>query len=466
MPFHFRATHRAAAASVVITVSLGGCVLAPRGFDAERAQVAAAGEPYAVERPARMPPGLPPDADWRDLLRHAFLTNGDLEAAYFEWRAAVERVGIAAAYPNTNTFLTFSYLFSGGQASAWDRTTLNLGFDPMQNLSFPLKTMASGRVAFAEAQAAGRRFAAAKFALQERVLTAYADLALRAERVRVQREQLDLATLAAASAVSRANAGGSQQDVLAAEMARENAANTLRTLDADLRQATATLNAFVGRAPDALLVPPAAMPPPRDLPADDARLLAVATANNPELAALVHDVAGRDDALTLARLQYVPDVNPFAAVTGNFAQVAGAGVSIPATLPRIWSAIAEARANLRRAQARAAQARLDRGARFVATLVALRDAERQAAFFGADLTPLSVQLAAAAEQRYATGAAALTDLIDAQRAVLDVRLALAEAQTAREQRLAELEALAGVDVETLADAAALAAAPMEVGHVE
>lgn len=445
------ATGRACAVGVAVILTASGCVLAPRDMDAERARVAVAGEAYESARAARVMTELAADADWRALLRHAFLANGDLEAAYLEWRAAVERVGIAAAYPNTNTFLTFSYLFSGGNASAWDRTTLNLGFDPMQNLSFPLKTVAAGRVAFAEAQAAGKRFAAAKFALQEQVLTAYAEFALLAERVRLQSRQLDLATLAAASAVSRATAGGAQQDVLAAQIARANASNELRAIEAELHQAAASLNALLGRDPAAPLAPPAALPAPRDLPAGDARLLAVATTNNPELAALAHEVVGRDDALTLAKLQYVPDVNPFAAVTGNAAQMAGAGISVPATLPRIWSAIAEARANLQRAEALATQTRLDRGARFVATLVALRDAERQAAFFTDRLLPLSAQLAMAAEARYTTGAAPLTDVIDAQRTAIDVELALAEARTAREQRLATLEALAGVDAETLAD---------------
>ena len=41
------------------------------------------------------------------------------------------------------------------------------------------------------------------------------------------------------------------------------------------------------------------------------------------------------------------------------------------------------------------------------------------------------------------------DLIEAQRTLLDVRLTIAESKAAREKSLADLEALAGVDVETL-----------------
>jgi len=61
-------------------------------------------------------------------------------------------------------------MFSGGQMKAWDRTTTNVGFDPMQNVSFPTKTARAGRQALENARAAGQRFAARKFALQKQVL--------------------------------------------------------------------------------------------------------------------------------------------------------------------------------------------------------------------------------------------------------------------------------------------------------
>ena len=62
----------------------GGCVLAPHGTRDERAQLAAAGAPFVAPVEERIVPPLPDDPDWRDLLRHAFLVNGELEAAYFD----------------------------------------------------------------------------------------------------------------------------------------------------------------------------------------------------------------------------------------------------------------------------------------------------------------------------------------------------------------------------------------------
>jgi cobalt-zinc-cadmium efflux system outer membrane protein len=104
---------------------------------------------------------------------------------------------------------------------------------------------------------------------------------------------------------------------------------------------------------------------------------------------------------------------------------------------------------LRASQAILRQTRSDRAASFVAALYTLRNSERQAAVFRETILPRAQQALAASRQAYATGTGSFTDLIDIQRTLLEVRLMVAEAHVEREKRLAELEALAGVDIETL-----------------
>ena len=53
-------------------------------------------------------------------------------------------------------------------------------------------------------------------------------------------------------------------------------------------------------------------------------------------------------------------------------------------------------------------------------------------------------------ESYSTGRATLLEALDAQRTLLDVRRAIAEARIERERRLAELEQLGAFDVEALA----------------
>ena len=434
--------------SIVITaLLLEGCSLATREAADERRRMEAAGTVY--ESPEAKPSAdLPPAPGWRDVLRHAFLHNGELEAAYFAWRAAVERIDVAAGYPNTNVSVGFEYLFSGGNLTGWDRTSLSVGFDPMQNLSFPTKVYTAGLVATEDARAAGERFAAAKFALQRKVLSAWLDYALLAERIRVQREQITLLTVGAESAAARVRGGRPQDELLMADVEHGHGEHMLLDLEAALPAARARLNALIGRSADAALDPPA-LPAPRPLP-DDAALLAAGTQANPELAALARDAAGRAAALDFARQQYFPDINPFAGLTGSMEQVAGAAITLATTIPQIRAGIREARANLRGSEALARQGGLDRDAAFVAALLALRSTERQLALLRDHVEPSAIQAASAAERAYAAGAGDFAAWLPAREALLDLRLTVAETRIAREHQVAEIEMLAGVDAERLA----------------
>lgn len=92
-------------AFIVGTLSLAGtpgCSLTPTGTKEEQSRLEEAGGPYEPPIEARMLPELPAAPTWRDVLHRAFLVNGDLEAAYFEWKAAVQRIEMASAYPNSN----------------------------------------------------------------------------------------------------------------------------------------------------------------------------------------------------------------------------------------------------------------------------------------------------------------------------------------------------------------------------
>jgi outer membrane protein TolC len=445
-----RTSIRTRAVVGVALLALSGCSLAPREAAEEEQRMLAAGAPYEAAPAERLLPDLPPEPQWQDLLRHAFLANGELEAAYFAWRAAIERIDIAAGYPNTNVSVGFEYLFSGGNLTGWDRTALSVGFDPMQNLSFPTKVLAAGRVATEEAQAAGSRFAAAKFAVQRQVLDAYLDYALAAEMLRIQQDDQTLRGLAADTAAARVSGGRPQQDLLDAEVERQHGEHLLLDVEAALPQLRARLNALIGRHTDAPLPPPPALPAARPLPPDDAALLAAGTRANPELAALAHDAAGRDDALDLARQQYFPDINPFAGFQGSMEQAIGAAITLPTKIPQIMAGIREARANLRASDALARQGALDRDAAFVAALLALRASERQLALLERHVVPSATAAAGAAELTYATGGGDLTTVIEARRTLLELRLAIAETRVARERRVAELEQLAGVDAERLA----------------
>lgn len=423
---------------------IGGCVLAPGDAKHEAAALRRAGAPYTRPFPQRELPDLVSAPNLRDILQRAFLANGELEAAYFQWAAAVHRIQQAGGYPNTPLAIGFEQMFEGG--TSFDNTSVTIGPDAMENLDFPLKVYQRAKVALDDARVAGKRFTAAKLELRRKVLNAWYSYALLAERRRIQTGNVALMTLITETAVSRVQAGAQQQDLLRAEVEQRRAEDALQSLDATVPQARAALNAMMAREPDAPLAPPERMPAPRPLPADDATLLALAVKNNPELAAFAHRVKGREDALELARLQYIPDFNPFLGLTGTVSQAIGIGISIPTFLPEVEGMVREAKANLREMRAMYRQTSFDKTAQVVAALYALRNSERQSQLFEQQIVPTSERIVENVRGAYSAGTGSFIELVDAQRVLLDARLVAAEARAARETSLADLESLIGLDL--------------------
>jgi outer membrane protein TolC len=434
---------------VFVLVCATSCVLAPQGLDEERERLDEAGRPFAERFEERVLPELPSPATWQAVLERAFAANGDLEADWHAWNAALERVTIAAGYPNTNVAPSFDYLLSGDGMKAWDRLTVQVGFDSMLNLSLPPKVRKAGEMALEEARAKGRRFAEAKFRLQREVLDGWLAIGLGEEELRIARESLTLGELTASTVGRRVTGGSAARDLMRSQVDVGEKTDEVKQIEARLRIERARLNGLLAREPDAPIEMEGGLPAPRAIPADDATLLAVGVASNPGLQALAFDASGREDALELARLQYWPDFNPFFAFTGSVTRSIGVGVSLPTTLPQIRAGVAAADAELKRAQALVRQARSDRSARFVAALIALRESERQAQWFEASILPGARQVVDSTRQAYATGSAGFAEMLGAEGALLDVRLTIARARIEREMRLAEIEELAGVDVETL-----------------
>ncbi len=445
--------------AILVTAGLYGCVLTPEGTRQEKEKAREASQSFEAPIEKRQLPELPVPARWPDILSRAFLANGELEAAYFEWRAALERIDQAAVWPNSNVALSFGYIFSPENVKAWNRTTIGVGFDPAMNLSLPIKAGTAGKVALDTARETGERFRAVKFDLQRRVLTAYLDWALTEELIRIERDNLTLLQLVRDSAADRAQAGGPLQDLFKSMIESETSENELASLEAKASSMRSTLNGMLGREANAALALAPGLPAPRAVPADDSELLAVGVAQNPGLAALAQQVHGRADAVELARLAYLPDFSPSASITGDISQSVGLMLMLPTKAPAIRAAISESQDMVRSSEAMLRQTRQDRAASFVANLYLMRNAERRTRFYGERVVPAAQQLVGSSRSAYAAGTIGFADLVDSQRMLLSVRRVVAEARVEREERLADLEALAGIDIETLGAAPAASVLP-------
>jgi len=440
-------------AGLSLGMDLSGCVLSPAGTAEERAEIDATSKSYESRASNHELPELPVEASWRNVLSRALQANGELESAYFEWKAALARIDQAAVWPNSNVVLTFGYMFSSENVKAWNRTTLGVGFDPSMNLTLPVKARAAGKVALDAAREAGDKFRAVKFEVQRKVLSAYFELAFTEEFIRIQQDNLALLNLLVESANTRAQAGGPLQDLLKAQIESRTAQNELANTQASAASMRNGLNAMLARAADAPLTLPTTIPAPRPIIADDEHLIAAGVAQNPELAALAQQVAGRQDAIEVARLAYLPDFSPSASITGNISQSIGTMLMLPSRRPALRAALNEAQAMRESSEAMLRQTHQDRAASFVANLYLMRNAERQMQLYRQQIIPAAQALVSSSRAAYAAGAVGFADLVDSERMLLTMRRMLAEVEMEREERLIDLEALAGVDVETLASTA-------------
>lgn len=433
------------AIAVISLTLVSACAIHPPGEREEREKIAEAGKPYLEKGEL---PELGEGATAEEFLRYAFLSNAELEQRYWEWKAAIEQVPQDASPPNVA--LSFSYLFSSDNMKAWDRTTLGISNDPMANIPLPTKLETAGRRALEEARAAGLRFEAAKFLLQGKVLAEYYELALHVEQLRIQQEAVALLRQSASLAAIRVQTGsGGQQELLRAQTELDLAENSLKNLHASLPPHIARMNALLGRGVEAPFPLPKALPSPRAFFISDAELIQLGSERSPELAALAREIAGKEEALSLARQAQIPDFNLSFSVMGSISQMLGGSIVLPVRQEAIRAGIEQAQANLRAMQAARVQYSRDLAASFVMNLASLRNDERQIELFEKTILPRALQTVQATQSSYSSTRSSYLEILDAQRLLLDARLTLAQLRAEREKALAAIETWSAVDFETL-----------------
>jgi outer membrane protein TolC len=434
-------------ATLLAALTLAACAIRPKGEPAERERAAEAGAAFVQRFEERALPELPPDAVLEAILLQAALTNAELERAYWEWRAAIERIPQESTTP-TAAALSLETMLSGGMGSFLDRSSFTLSNDPMANIPWPKKLAVAGRIALDEARAAGLRFEKARLELRERVTAAWWEWTVLGERIRLKEADLAYLEIAVAAVEARVRAGAATQgELLKLRVEEKLARNGLETLRSELPGRRAELNALLSREPDAPVAMPGRMDAPRPADFADDALLARAADRNPELLALSREVQGRTQAIELARLQYLPDfalgigLDP-----GDWATRVMGMITMPIVRrPAIEGAIEQARADLRATEAMRRQVGNDLAAQVVLQLYALRNADRQIRLFEEAIVPESDQAARVLQGVYAAGRVPLQEFLDSLRVWIDARAALAEVRAEREKSLARLESLAAVD---------------------
>jgi outer membrane protein, heavy metal efflux system len=417
----------------------------PRGSSIVRVAAAAAALVSAPASGAELPTtgSLP----LVDVVGYARAHNPELQAARDRASAARSVPPQAAAWDDP---VLAAESWNSPRAVPYDRAENNI-LKLSQRLPFPGKLGLKGRMAEREADVADAEARMTELAVVEAVKDAYWDLWAADRRLEVLGRDLALARELSAGAAERYAVGtGAQPDVLRADVERTHVATRLVTTRLGRETATARLNELLSRAPDEPLGTPHD-PDLRHVPGPLDRLLALARQNRPELAARSAAVARNQDAVALARREYLPDFDLTFERFYNLDQRDGYGAMIGMTLP--WPFVYRRNAGLEEARARlgAEEAMRRRTGDQVAAAVKTALAAVQAAAAEHDLLaathiPQAEQSLAASRAAYAAGQLEFTGLLDSLRMVESTHIEHFDAAAAFAKAYASLEAAVGTDL--------------------
>lgn len=414
------------------------------------------GPPMGQSPAAGDPLALPDDAGLDDLIRFAMQHSPVVGAAFQRWRAAMERVPQARALPDPRLGL-------GIVLDQVDRDAEYMGERYSISQMFPWFGTLGLRedIAMQDAEAEARRYEVARLELVERVTAAWLEYAWIYQAAETARENraLMLRLESVARALYRTGAV-SQADVNRAQVELGRVDDQWRSMQDMIGPAGAVLNAALGRPAHAPL-PAGPRAPSRQVFAalpdqDDEAWLALARQESPELAASRHAVERERQAVALARKAYYPDITlgveyardgsaRMAAMDGGGSDMLAGmiSISVPIRRSRYDAGLSEARARLAAAGHLVRDREYTLEAELKGALFAYREGERRQRLYGGTLVPKARQSLASTEAAYRAGEAGFSDLIDAQRVLLEFELAHERAAADRGQARARIDALVG-----------------------
>jgi outer membrane protein, heavy metal efflux system len=424
------------AVMLMATLALIGCVgIRTPGEKAARSDLQRIETQF---RPDGFKPALPnlsTNSPLQDYLQFAALNQPQVEAAYFDWAAFVQRITVERSLPDPR--LTF-------EADIADVVmTLMPGF--MFDLPGPGKLRAAADVATAESQAAYFKFAQAVLQSAYNLKRAYYQLHFLQQRIAVNRQTLDLLGFLEKLARTQNEVGkATLQDVLRSQIEQER----LRTEIANLEDSR---NPLLAQFKGALGLDPAAPDPPLpavfastaiDLSAPD--LFERVLARNPRLRAMEAEIRMADASIRVAQRGRIPyfslgieaDIKP-----SPWMWRPQVGVTLPIWRDKIAAQIAGAQASRRAAQARLSAEQIMLAVDFAERAFMVRESERNLSLLRERLLPRAEESLQVARAGYAANRVDFINLIDAERTLLEFQLAEVEAQTQRELALAELSLL-------------------------
>ncbi|MDD5135119.1 MAG: TolC family protein, partial [Phycisphaerae bacterium] len=333
-------------------------------------------------------------------------------------------------------------------------------FGIMQVFPWFGKIEARTDIAAAQAKAAHKQYEATKLKLFQQVKEAFYEYAYLKQATEIADENLELLKHFEEVARTKYETDtATHPDIIRAQIELAKLEDVLKSLQ-ELRQPTVTrLNATLNRSP-MFLLPWPEKPMFSKAKIDQNKLIELIITNNPELQGLNWEIEAAKSKVELAKKKFYPDIG----VGVDWIQTDGAhsagvrdsgkdpvilmfSMNIPLWQDSYKAAERQAKANASKTRHQKIDFENKMISQAVEVLYDYEDSQRKVNLYGDTLVPKAEELLQASEAAYRAGKVDFLSLIDAQRMLLKYQLDYYRASTNNQQKLAELEMLAGIELQ-------------------
>lgn len=402
------------------------------------------GDLYAEEREADPLTGY---------LQIAAENNGELQAAFSKWRAAVQKAPQVSTLPDPQ--LSFGVYIVPVETRVGPQ---RMSYGLTQKFPWLGKLDAKENVALREADVLKARADSIKTRIFRDVKVSYYELLYVTRAIQLTSDQIELLEFMEATIRARYSAGNAlYADVLQTQVELDSARNRKASLKDMVLPLQARVNAAMGRAVDEVVHLSEVANLQLDVEIE--KLKKLLEQKNPELLSFNQQLAGADAQIVLAEKNYYPDVTlgiksiyTDKARSGDPSQngddpvIASVSINIPLWQEARDAAVEEGREK----RLVAIQAKKGRKDALLADLeLALyryRDAMRQIDLYDESLIPKAEQSVEVNLEAYQSGEIDLQQVITAEKTYFELYIAQARALTDQAQRIAQLEQLVGTEL--------------------
>lgn len=397
---------------------------------------------------------LPEVPTVEDYIAYAALNNAGLEASFNEWKAVLEKIAQARTLPDPR--INYRYFIENVETRVGPQEQ---AFGLSQTFPWFGELDVKEEMAVEAARVAQAKFNQRRLMLNYNVVSAYAEYAYQITVIEIVRENRDLVQNLEEIARARFRAGSAEHpDVIRAQVELGRLEDRLRSAEALDLPLRAKLNALLNRASSA----PVPQPTLAELVEADVKrdgLNKALLATNPELKALKHEVSRTRKGIDLAKTESYPDItlgvdyidtgnSPFSTAPdeGDDAVAVGISVNLPIWKERNDAVVSEALARFGASTKRQVDYEHTLLAELELALFKYEDAVRQVDLYRNTLLPKAEEALAATLTAFQGDTATFTDLIDAERVLLEFQLQDARALANGATRFAQIEMLVGGSV--------------------